>query len=192
MMDTHQTQERAHKVEELSQKAAAALDEVLAEGPADPGRLIGVLQHVQERLGHVPPPAIPRIADALGLFSSQVYGVLTFYSQFRLEPVGDHIIRVCHGTACHVGGAESVMDATCEELGVTEGGTTPDRRFTVEKVFCVGSCSLGPVLRVDEHTYGRLNQAKARRVVQDWLAKTGPADRPAKSQPAGGKGSDKK
>lgn len=150
---------------------AEFLDKVLADAAGDPGALITTLQRVQGELGHVPPETIGRIAETLGVFPSQIFGVLTFYGQFRLTPVGDHMVRVCHGTACHVGGAERVMAAACEELGLKEGGTSDDGGFTVEKVFCVGCCSLAPVVMVDDRTYGRLNQARVRKVVRDWQAK---------------------
>lgn len=142
------------------------LNEILSTNGHKQGALIPLLQAVQNAFGYVPEEAIEPIAEALRVAPSRVYGVLTFYAQFRLKPIGENVIRVCHGTACHVGGAERISERVCEELDVEEGETSADGRFTVEKVFCVGSCSLAPVIRVNEHTFGRLTEDKARRVVR--------------------------
>ena len=100
-------------------------------------------------------------------------GVATFYSQFRLEPIGEHTIRVCFGTACHVNGAEAIADALSDELKVPVGGTTPDGKFTLESVACLGCCSLAPVITIDDETYGRLTADKARDIIRDMYAKEG-------------------
>jgi NADH-quinone oxidoreductase subunit E len=109
-----------------------------------------------------------RIAERSGVPAARVFGVASFYSQFRFEPVGRHIVRVCHGTACHVQGAVAVTEAICDELGVAEGGTTEDGKFTVEPVACLGCCSLAPVIMIDEDTYGRLTPDEARNIVKDY------------------------
>jgi NADH-quinone oxidoreductase subunit E len=142
------------------------LNEILVSSRKREGALIPILQEVQEAFGYIPCEAIGPIAEALGIFPSQVFGVLTFYAQFRLKPVGENVIRICHGTACHVGGAEKITDTICQELGVEEGETTKDGRFSVERVFCVGSCSLAPVIRINGQTFGRLNQQSARKIIR--------------------------
>ncbi len=144
------------------------VQKILDEFSGQPGALITILQQIQELYGYVPPDYIDDIACALSVFPSQIYGVLTFYSQFRLEPVGENIIRVCHGTACHVRGAESVCDSICEELGVMEGETTADNKFTVEKVYCFGACGLAPVIRINEQTFGVLSRDKAKKVIKNY------------------------
>ncbi len=128
---------------------------------------IPILQEVQKRFRYVPREAIVRIASITEMTESQLYGVATFYSQFRLEPVGDTIIKVCHGTACHVGGAKGLTEALEHKLRVKSGETTSDRKFTLTSVACVGCCSLAPVLMVaDGNTYGRLDRKKAVNIVE--------------------------
>jgi NADH-quinone oxidoreductase subunit E len=145
-----------------------AIVDRVAEGLSDRrGALIPLLQQVQAEIGYLPPAALSRIAERAGLSPARVFGVATFYSQFRMEPVGRHIIRVCQGTACHVQGATAITEAICDELGVAEGGTTDDGEFTVEAVACLGCCSLAPVIMIDESTYGRLTPDEARRIVRD-------------------------
>jgi NADH-quinone oxidoreductase subunit E len=154
-----------------SQTAAeqiAVVDRVAESLSDSRGALIPLLQQVQAEIGYLPPPVMRRIAERVGLSPARVFGVATFYSQFRMEPVGRHIIRVCHGTACHVQGASAITDAICSELGVEEGGTTSDGRFTVEPVACLGCCSLAPVMMIDDSTFGRLTPDRAREVLRDY------------------------
>ena len=132
------------------------------------GSLIPILQGVQSEVGYVPPEAMERIGERAGVPAASVFGVASFYSQFRLEPVGENIIRVCQGTACHVQGALAVTDAILDELGVEEGGTTADGKFTVETVACLGCCSLAPVIMIGEDTFGRLTPDEARKVVREY------------------------
>jgi NADH-quinone oxidoreductase subunit E len=91
--------------------------------------------------------------------------VATFYAQFRLHPIGKHLVRVCCGTACHVAGAEKITDSMCQTLDVEPGGTTADGLFTVETVACLGCCSLAPVMMIDDETYGRLDDKSVRKIV---------------------------
>jgi len=131
-------------------------------------QLIPLLQKLQETYGYLPQDIIKRLSERTGIFVSKIMGVVTFYSQFRLQPVGDNIIKVCFGTACHVIGAENVADAICRELGVKLGGTTDDKMFTVESVACLGCCSLAPVLMINDETHGRLTPDTARQVIKDF------------------------
>ncbi len=142
-------------------------DEVAAKYAGTRGSVIPVLQQVQERIGFLPPEVMERIGERLRVPPAQIFGVASFYAQFRFEPVGRHVIKVCHGTACHVQGATAITDALCDELGVADGGTTEDRRFTVESVACLGCCSLAPVMMIGEHTYARLTPDEARRIVRE-------------------------
>jgi len=128
--------------------------------------LIPVLQKLQEAYGYLPQDVIQRLSEKTGIFVSQIMGVVTFYSQFRLKPVGKNIVRVCFGTACHVNGAENIADAICRELNIELGGTTEDKMFTVESVACLGCCSLAPVIMINDETHGRLSPDTARSVIR--------------------------
>jgi NADH-quinone oxidoreductase E subunit len=120
------------------------------------GALIPVLQSAQDVFGYLPVPVLEAIAERLDVPISQVYGVVTFYAQFHLEPRGKHIVRTCQGTACHVRGASKILDALKETLGVAPGKATADLQFTLETVACIGACGLAPVMMVDHNTHGRL------------------------------------
>jgi NADH-quinone oxidoreductase E subunit len=130
------------------------------------GRLIPALQKAQEEDGYISRERLAAISRETGVPLSQVYGVATFYSQFRLHPVGRHIVRVCHGTACHVQGAKGISGALEDQLGVHTGETTPDREFTLEMVSCLGCCSLAPVIMIGNDTYGNLKPADVKKVIK--------------------------
>jgi len=130
--------------------------------------LIPVLQKLQDGYGYLPQDVISRLSEKTGIFVSQIMGVITFYSQFRLNPIGKNIVKVCFGTACHVLGAENIADAICRELGVELGGTTEDKLFTVESVACLGCCSLAPVIMINTETHGRLTPDTARNVIKEF------------------------
>jgi NADH-quinone oxidoreductase E subunit len=134
----------------------AKVDEILERFKGAKGALIPVLQEAQGAYGFLPKDVIRRIAETLKIPVSQVYGVVTFYSQFHMNPRGRNIIRVCQGTACHVRGAKAVLQAVEDELHVTPGQTTADERFTLETVDCLGACGLAPVMMVNDETHGRL------------------------------------
>ena len=124
------------------------------------GNLIPLLQHTQEIFGYLPEEAIKEIAKATGSSPAELYGVATFYAQFRFKPQGKHTIKVCHGTACHVNGADAIDVTIKSELGVDPGETTEDNLFSVEKVSCLGCCSLAPVAMMDDEIQGNLNSLK--------------------------------
>lgn len=144
------------------------VDRVAARHQGEPGGLIPVLQEVQIETGYLPTEVLERIGERVGVPSARVFGVASFYSQFRLAPVGRNIVKVCHGTACHVQGALAITEAILNELGVREGETTPDGKFTVEAVACLGCCSLAPVIMIGEDTFGRLTPDEARRIVREY------------------------
>jgi len=131
------------------------------------GNLIPLLQGTQQIYGYIPKSAFYKISEETGLNISDMYGVATFYAQFRLKPVGKHIIKVCHGTACHVQNANSITEALQESLGVKDGDTTEDRLFTLESVACLGCCSLAPVMMIDEETYGKLTGKEAVNIIKN-------------------------
>jgi len=132
----------------------APTEQILATCDGKAGSLIPVLQQVQEHYGYVPAETVPLVAQHLGLFEIEVFGVLTFYRQFFLEPRGRHILRVCQGTACHVMGAKDLFDYLRKRLKIDEGETTPDGAFSLERVACLGCCGMAPVLAADEVFHG--------------------------------------
>jgi NADH-quinone oxidoreductase subunit E len=130
--------------------------------------MMAVLQNTQEIYGYLPRLALAEIAVETGVSLSQIYGVASFYNQFRLSPVGRFVVTVCHGTACHVAGAPLITEAFADELGIEVGKTTKDQLFTLQTVSCVGACALAPVVRVgDDETHGRMTPDKARALVND-------------------------
>jgi len=130
--------------------------------------LIPVLQKVQGEVGYLPEEAMSEIAHFLGLSKSQIYGVASFYAQFRFERQGENKVKVCQGTACHVRGGRRILEAVIQQLGIQPGGTTEDYKFSLERVACFGSCALAPVLVVNKTVYGRMNTTKAREVLDQY------------------------
>ena len=141
---------------------------MLTQNGRDRSKLIPLLQQVQAEAGYVPPEAIGAISKHLRVPTSEIFGVLTFYAQFRLKPIGKHNVKVCRGTACHVRGAPFVINAVEDELGLAETteDTTPDGEFTVEKIACFGACSLAPVMVLDGETSGHMSPDHARRLIR--------------------------
>lgn len=129
------------------------------------GALMPVLQEIQEEYGYIPEETVHLTAERLNVYASQIYGVLTFYAQFHLEPRGKYIIRVCMGTACHVKGAGRIGDTIKERLGVGHAETTDDLLFTAEYVACIGACGMAPVIMVNDATYGSITVQKTDEVI---------------------------
>jgi NADH-quinone oxidoreductase subunit E len=152
-----------------------------------PGELIPLLQSAQEHFGYVPRRAIKHIAEVTNIPESSVYGVITFYSQFRLQPMGKYVIRVCAGTACHVSGSKMLIETAQDELGIEVGDTTADGSFTLFTVACLGCCSLAPVMMVNDETHGRLTPAAVRRILRGYRrkAQSSGAAEPAAAASAG-------
>ena len=143
------------------------LDIVLDEYADIKGSLITILQKAQDIYGYLPIDVIYRTAERTGCSPAKVMGVATFYTQFRLTPVGKNLIMLCKGTACHVNGADSIEKALCEELGIADGETTEDGLFSLKTVACLGCCSLSPVMMINENTYGSLTPEKAVSVIRE-------------------------
>ncbi|MBM3317221.1 MAG: NADH-quinone oxidoreductase subunit NuoE [Candidatus Eisenbacteria bacterium] len=137
-----------------------------------PGELIPLLQSAQEHFGYIPRRAIRYISEATHIPESAIYGVITFYSQFRLQPMGKHVVRICAGTACHVSGSKLLIESVQDELGIEVGETTADGLFTLFTVACLGCCSLAPVMMVGEETHGRLTPASVRRILRGYRRKS--------------------
>ncbi len=143
------------------------LDPILETYKGKKGSLIPILQHTQELWGYIPEEAFTKISAETGYKLADMYGVATFYAQFRLKPVGKYVVKVCHGTACHVQNAKMVTDALKDTLKVEDGGTTPDGLFTLESVACLGCCSLAPVMMIGENTYGKLDEKAVKKVIRE-------------------------
>jgi NADH-quinone oxidoreductase subunit E len=132
------------------------------------GALIPLLQSAQETYGYIPESAIDYISEIVGIPSAEIYGVITFYSQFRLKPMGKNIIKVCDGTACHVNASTMIIRAIESELQIGNDETTEDGLFTLQKVACLGCCSLSPVIMINDETYGRLTPKKAQQLLNEY------------------------
>ncbi|MDO5120073.1 MAG: NADH-quinone oxidoreductase subunit NuoE [Coriobacteriales bacterium] len=135
-----------------------------------PGSLIAILQETQGIYGYLPMPAMELIAERTGTPIASIIGVATFYAQFRLQPVGKHLIMLCQGTACHVNGSELIARAISDELGIEDGQTTDDGLFTIEHVACLGCCSLSPVMMINGQAYGSLTPDKAKKILRQLAA----------------------
>jgi NADH-quinone oxidoreductase E subunit len=146
------------------------LEEALEGLPRQESSVIPALQRAQDAYGYLPQSVLAKIAERLRVPWARVYGVTTFYAQFHLEPRGRHIVRVCRGTACHVGGSAGILRQVQEFLGVRDGETTPDLQFTLETVACLGACALAPVMVVDGTYYGRLTESRALDVLDQYCA----------------------
>jgi len=140
------------------------IDSIIARYREQRWGLIPLIQEIQGVFGYIPPEAIPSIASALGLFPSQIQGVITFYAQFYSAPRGKNIVRVCRGTACHVRGAKTILKLVKQELGIDEGETTPDYEYSLETVACIGCCAIAPNVVINNATYGQMNPKKVTRL----------------------------
>ena len=157
-----------HKSVDLS-----LIADVLDKYAAVKGSLITILQKTQDIYGYVPIDAVYHIAERTGLTPAKIMGVATFYSQFRFTAVGKYLIMVCKGTACYVNGAERIIEAVQEELGIGDNQTTEDGLFSLSLVSCLGCCSLAPVMMINEDTYGSLTPDKVRKILRDIREKEG-------------------
>jgi NADH-quinone oxidoreductase subunit E len=144
------------KVDDILKDIAAKLTSF----DRDRGNLIPILQMIQQRHAYLPPEALKMVAQHLQMAPCEVYGVATFYNQFRFNPPGKHQIKVCLGTACHVRGGDIILENFERKLGIKEGETTPDREFSIERVACVGCCALAPVTVVNETVHGHTSPSK--------------------------------
>jgi NADH-quinone oxidoreductase subunit E len=150
------------------QLSLAVIDAIVYKHNIHRGAAIAILQEIQEIYGYVPRAAILRVSEDTGIPASDIFGIVTFYSQFRLEPRGKNLIKVCHGTACHLNGAEKVADSVCKCVNAREGETSPDGQYTVEKVACLGCCSLSPTIMINNETFGRLTSDNVPNVIQEF------------------------
>jgi len=147
------------------------LDEILKDSSNHAENLIPVLQQIQAKHHYLPEEALRHVAGHFQIPLTQVFHVATFYNCFSLEPVGEHLVQVCLGTACHVRGAARVLDRLLRDLKLAAPGTTGDFQFTVQPVRCVGCCALAPVVRIDSNTHSHLTQAKVRGLLKRYQRK---------------------
>jgi len=127
--------------------------------------LIPLLQEIQEEVGYIPPESIEPVSEALNLFSSEVQGVITFYSGFSLTPKGKYVLKVCRGTACHVKGGQSLLRLMKGELGLEDGETSEDYQFSLETTACLGACALAPTMMVNRTYFGKLSPVKVNSIL---------------------------
>lgn len=144
-----------------------SLQTILRQFPVEKGSLIPILQRVQADAGYISSQTTWEIAQALRLTESQVYGVASFYAQFRFTPPGRHRFHVCLGTACHVRGGQALLDTLELKLGIREGETTPDRKFEINRVACLGCCALAPVVKVGDRIHAQVSVLKLRELVEE-------------------------
>ncbi len=150
----------ADKSKAVAEVDLAQVKQIVDEYSQQRWALIPLAQKIQNEVGYIPPQSVPVIAKTLGLFPSQVQGVISFYEQLYTKPRGRHVVRVCRGTACHVRGGKTILKLVKQHLGVEEGETTPDMEYTLETVACIGVCALAPNVVVDDRVHGRMNPKK--------------------------------
>jgi NADH-quinone oxidoreductase subunit E len=147
--------------------APEALKKILRRHQKEEGSLIPVLQDIQKQFGYIPKELMACVARELRRPMSEVFGVASFYAQFSLEPKGKNLIRVCLGTACHVRGGQKILEAFAQTLGIRAGETTPDKKFSLERVACLGACGLAPVVMINQSTYGRLTPESVPEILKE-------------------------
>lgn len=143
------------------------LEPVLNELAQVKGSLITILQKTQDIYGYLPKAAIEYISERTDIAESEIMGVATFYTQFRLTPVGKYLIMLCQGTACHVNSSELILQTIQDELGIADGETTEDGLFSLKCVACLGCCSLSPVMMINDNTYGSLTPEKTKQILKE-------------------------
>ena len=144
------------------------LKSIILEHKDKPWALVPLLQEIQEEFSYIPPESIEPIAEALGLFASEVQGVITFYAGFSLKPKGKYVLKVCRGTACHVKGGKSILRLMKQDLGLQEGETDADYQFTFETTACLGACALAPTMMVNKTYFGKLTPPKLNSILSEY------------------------
>jgi len=160
--------DRQEELAEFSQEQLDRVDELVQANRGKPGALIPVLEDVQGLLGYLPVAIQVKVAQGLNLPIADVYGVVSFYSFFSMEPKGRHSVRVCVGTACYVKGAQRIFERLSSKLNVDKGGCTEDRRFSLETVRCLGVCGIAPVIVIDEEAHGLLEAKTVEKILDQY------------------------
>ncbi len=164
------------------------VEQIMEKCQSDREKLLPVLQEVQGQLGYLPNLAMEKVAEAMGIPAVDVYGMATFYNQFRLNPPGDHQIKVCMGTACYMVGGQIAMDSFERRLEIEEGETTPDRKFSLERVACVGCCTLAPVVVIDNMVEGHVTPTRVDGLLLDFNEKAPEKKQDVKEEEPEGEG----
>jgi len=145
----------------MTAQATKTVDDILKSHPGSQrDHLIPILQAVQEKLGYLPEDAVTRIGRHMRIPASKVYGVATFYNQFRFQPIGKHHVMLCRGTACHVKGSAKLLELLCKELQIEPGQTTRDGLFSIETVACMGACALSPAISINGEVHAKVSPAR--------------------------------
>ncbi|MCS7201307.1 MAG: NADH-quinone oxidoreductase subunit NuoE [Dictyoglomus sp.] len=151
----------------VSEYAKTEIDKILEKFSGVPGSLIMILHAIQEKFGFLPKEVLEILSEKLKIPLSEIYGIATFYSYFRLEPQGKHVVRLCMGTACYVKGAADLLTAL-EQMGLKEGKVSEDGYYSLDLVRCIGACSMAPALMIDEEVYGKLTPNKVKKLLEDF------------------------
>lgn len=172
---TNDKKERGVKMKKLKQEYLDKIDEIVAKHKDEMGPMKLMLHEIQEKLGYIPFEAMEKVAEAINVPVSKVYGVVTFYSQFTTEPKGKHVISVCLGTACYVNGSQTILDLLCEMTGCEVNSTSQNGLFSIDATRCVGACGLAPVVSVDGTVFGCSKQLEdLKMLVLDYLKEEAP------------------
>ncbi|KPJ76552.1 MAG: NADH dehydrogenase [Deltaproteobacteria bacterium SG8_13] len=167
------------------ESALKQIETELADWGNERSRLIPILQMIQERMDFLPPRAIEVVAQHLGISASEVFGVATFYNQFRFTPPGKNPVKVCLGTACHVRGADIILENFERKLEIKEGETTTDREFSIDRVACVGCCALAPVALIGEIVHGKMAPSKVEGLIMRCQIEKEMAERASRKKETG-------
>jgi NADH-quinone oxidoreductase subunit E len=162
-----------HKKIRKAEEGLSGIKDILKRHPANRGSLIPVLQDIQENFGYLSEEALEELARLMDISTNEIYGVATFYTQFRFSPPGRHTIQSCQGTACHVRGGHQILTDLEQRLGITAGQTTADGQFDLQRVACLGCCALAPVVAVDGKVYAQVTTKKIPSVLSQYDSKKG-------------------
>jgi len=154
-------------MQKTEKNTAGELQEVLEGYEQNRDNLIPVLQGIQWNFGYISEESVEGVEEYLNISQAEIYGVATFYTQFRFSRPGDHMVRVCQGTACHVRGGQRIMNEVSKYIGIVPGETTSDYKFSLERVACFGSCALAPVAVIDDKVYGRMTPQKIKQLLKE-------------------------
>lgn len=144
----------------------AAVESIIAQRKAMPGAMLPILHEIQEKIGYIPPTAVPAIAEGLNVSRAEVHGVITYYHFFHQHPMGKHVVQICRAEACQARGCESLVDHAKELLGCDFHGITDDGNFSLKTVYCLGQCASGPAIVIDDDLYARVSTEKFNRLIQ--------------------------
>jgi len=152
------------------------VSDIIDRHGAEKMHMLAILQDIQREFSYLPRPALEWTAEQMDMSLGEIYRLATFFKAFRLEPRGEHVLKVCLGTACHVIGGKRILEHLERELGIEAGHTTPDGKFSLEGVRCLGACALAPVMVVDERVYGKVTSARASKIIASLNERKAPSE----------------